>query len=127
MTDASMLKTDGDVDVLELRQALWDAYGTLGFDQDGDQTPAAVRDLPNVVRRAAAESVRDYEDLAAEAESQAERLEVLEEIRRWAADGWRAVADPLTDGSVRHKWRHPDHPMQEMSGELAAVLWPDPE
>lgn len=44
-----------------LRQALWDVYGALGFDQDGDATPTGVQDLPGVVLRAAREFARDYD------------------------------------------------------------------
>lgn len=43
------------------RQALWDVYGILGFDQDGDPTPAAVGDLGEMVRRAAREFRQDYD------------------------------------------------------------------
>lgn len=123
MTDASTLKTDGDVDVLELRQALWDVYGTLGFDQDGDRTPAAVCDLPNVVRRAAVDATRDYEDLASEAESQAERSEALEEIRQRVADGWTAERYPDAEGAL---WVAPGRFPEPARVEVAAVLWPDP-
>lgn len=34
-------KKDPEALLSEALQAMWDAYGTLGFDQDGDKTPAA--------------------------------------------------------------------------------------
>jgi len=33
-------------ELAELRQAVWDAYGILGFDQDGDDTPDALAHPP---------------------------------------------------------------------------------
>lgn len=43
------------VKVAELRQALWDVYAELGFDTDGDPTPAAVVNLIPMVVSAAKE------------------------------------------------------------------------
>jgi hypothetical protein len=44
------------------RQALWDIYGILGFDQDGNKEPH-VSDLIGCVVRAATEFRADYDDL----------------------------------------------------------------
>lgn len=52
-----------DTRLADAHQALWDVYGALGFDQDGDKTPGAMRDLENVVRSAAEEFRRDYDSL----------------------------------------------------------------
>lgn len=41
--------------ITELRQALWDVYAELGFDTDGDPTPAAVVNLIPMVVSAAKE------------------------------------------------------------------------
>lgn len=46
----------------ELKQSLWDIYGALGCDQDGDKTPAALTypPLTELVLEAAKEASRDY-------------------------------------------------------------------
>ena len=46
-------------DFTAARQALWDVYEALGFDTDGDATPAAVVGLNEMVVRAAEEVRRD--------------------------------------------------------------------
>ena len=51
------------IDHAGLRQALWDIYAILGFDTDGDPTPAAVGHLADVVVGAAREFRSDYDDL----------------------------------------------------------------
>jgi hypothetical protein len=74
MTD-SVLKERANADALikELqsgeqlrthRQALWDIYGILGFDQDGDKTPDALAypGLIELVVEAAKEARRDYDE-----------------------------------------------------------------
>lgn len=56
---------DEAVDQIEsLRQALWDIYGILGFDQDGDETPRALSfpALETLVRDAAREYRADVEE-----------------------------------------------------------------
>jgi hypothetical protein len=61
---ALLAERDGaEAKVTYLLQALWDVYGILGFDQDGDATPAAVKgDLADLVRNAAREARRDYDE-----------------------------------------------------------------
>ena len=51
---------DLDYSAVALRQALWDVYAALGFDTDGDKTPAGVLDLRRVVVSAAKEIRSDY-------------------------------------------------------------------
>jgi hypothetical protein len=58
---AAPASEDDEHDITALRQALWDAYEALGFDTDGDRTPAAVHDLRRVVLNAAREFRQDYE------------------------------------------------------------------
>ena len=52
-----------------LRQAVWDAYGILGFDQDGDATPDALAHppLPDFLRQFAAEARLDADEALNEA------------------------------------------------------------
>lgn len=45
----------------DLRQAVWDAYIAMGFDTDGNDTPAGVQDLPGLIRRCASEMRADYD------------------------------------------------------------------
>jgi len=52
---------DLDYNLLALRQALWDVYAELGFDTDGDKTPAGVRDLRRLVVSAAKGLRSDYD------------------------------------------------------------------
>lgn len=53
----------------------------------------------------------------------AERLEALEEIRQRVADGWRPVwVDPLVSSCA---WVAGPR-VENMSAEVAAVLWPAP-
>lgn len=51
--------------VVAYRQALWDIYGILGFDQDGDPTPDALVAPPliEVVVNAAKEFRAEYDEL----------------------------------------------------------------
>lgn len=51
-----------DYDVVALRQALWDVYEILGFDTDGDKTPAAQMRLRKIVIDAAREFRKDYDE-----------------------------------------------------------------
>jgi len=52
-----------EVQLAELRQAVWDAYGILGFDQDGDKTPdhLVYPPLPDFLRQFAREMRNDYD------------------------------------------------------------------
>lgn len=57
-------------EIMRLRQALWDIYGVLGFDQDGQtEAPMPGRitpDITEVVLSAAKEHRKDYDDLLRE-------------------------------------------------------------
>lgn len=55
-----------DYDVTALRQALWDVYAALGFDTDGDRTPAAVKNLRQLVVDAAKTFRQDYDQALSE-------------------------------------------------------------
>ncbi len=56
-------------EILRLRQALWEIYGILGFDTDGDPTPIAlVGDIAALVVDAAKEHRKEYDDLLQPAE-----------------------------------------------------------
>ncbi|AGW41726.1 hypothetical protein O159_22860 [Leifsonia xyli subsp. cynodontis DSM 46306] len=62
-------------------QALWDVYGILGFDRDGDPTPAAcltsgAEDFANSMVAAAWEARENTEEAVRE-----ERRDALEEVR----------------------------------------------
>jgi hypothetical protein len=57
------MEDDLDYNSLALRQALWDVYAALGFDTDGDKTPAGVQDLRRVVVNAAKVIRSDYDAL----------------------------------------------------------------
>jgi len=77
-----------------LRQALWDVYGILGFDQDGDRTPAACVDLIGTVVTAAKLERTEFECLLArieqlEAERDAQRVATVEFFKQldWLAIG----------------------------------------
>ena len=56
-------------EVLRLRQAIWDAYGALGFDQDGLSTPpgGTSTDLAELIVSAAKEHREDYDAACEEA------------------------------------------------------------
>jgi len=82
--------------VASLRQAYWDARAAMGFDNDGDPTPAALLSPMEDLMRQDAESQReDYQsalrELAA-AEAQVAQLradaerkdEAMEKLRQWA-------------------------------------------
>ena len=63
----------------ELRQAVWDARATLGFDNSGNPTPDALKHptLAELVKRDAAEFRKDYDDALLEScaiEANYERL-----------------------------------------------------
>lgn len=55
--------------VRDYRQALWDIYGILGFDQDGDKTPDTLVHPPliQLVKEAAEQFRKDYDDACEEA------------------------------------------------------------
>jgi hypothetical protein len=56
VTDAGETADTSPSDTItQLRQGLWDVYKTLGFDTDGEETPAAVTNLVTVVTKAAQE------------------------------------------------------------------------
>ena len=60
------IRTDAE-EIARLRQALWDIYGILGFDTDGDPTPAAlVTDIVPLVVNAAKEFRQDHDALNAD-------------------------------------------------------------
>ena len=49
----------------ELEQALWDIYGILGYDQDGDPTPAACKEgLIKLVVESAEEFRQEADELS---------------------------------------------------------------
>lgn len=64
--------------ITTLQQALWDIYGILGFDQDGDKTPGPIlagarlsgaspnEALIGLVRMAAETTRKDYDDCLGE-------------------------------------------------------------
>lgn len=57
---------DAGAENVKHRQALWDIYGILGFDQDGDPTPIALKsDLAKLVVDAAREFRADFDSLEA--------------------------------------------------------------
>ena len=72
--DTPLTKTAGVLiqkiskELKESRQALWDIYGILGFDTDGDKTPDALKypPLTELVVNAAKESRQDYDNLLQE-------------------------------------------------------------
>lgn len=67
----------------QLRQAVWDARAIMGFDNDGDPTPAAVVDLHRLVLTDA-QDMRDRDD---EAIASYEALEArLEHYKLWFGD-----------------------------------------
>lgn len=79
------------------RQALWDIYGILGFDQDGDPTPAAIaNDLAAMVVEAAreyrADGLLDEEGWERSNAALAERVRYLERVLDEAAVTLRAAA-----------------------------------
>lgn len=55
-----------DYDAGALRQALFDVYEALGYDTDGDRTPAGWKNLRKVVVNAAKEFRSDYEQALSE-------------------------------------------------------------
>lgn len=52
-------------EIVRLRQGLWDVYAALGFDTDGDRTPAALAhpDIVTLVLAAANEARADYDEV----------------------------------------------------------------
>lgn len=60
------------------QQALWDIYGILGFDQDGDREPHC-DDLIGVVLSAAIEFRQDYDDACEEIEQLEHALRIARE------------------------------------------------
>lgn len=80
-------------EVARLRQGLWDIYGALGQDTDGDPTPAAlVGDIVKLVLEAAETASRDYANALAVKVPPTAVLEIaLEAIR--ANDKWHVDYD----------------------------------
>lgn len=74
-------------EVERYRQAIWDARALMGFDNDGDPTPAAVTypHLADMLLRDAAEFRKDYDEACSEA-AEAEGL-------RADAGKWRKYGD----------------------------------
>ena len=78
----------------ELRQAVWDAYGVLGFDQDGDATPdhLAYPALPDFVRQFATEMRKDYDEACDEAcvvmDEMLHKAEVYDRIAAIVREPW---------------------------------------
>jgi hypothetical protein len=72
----------------ELRQACWDARATLGFDNDGDPTPAALvyPTLAELVKRDAAEFRKDYDDALTELASLQRERDANAERYLWLRD-----------------------------------------
>lgn len=67
----------------EAQQALWDVYGILGFDQDGDKTPPKVTPpLETVVKNAAQEFRKDSDETEERERQLQARVEELEELSR---------------------------------------------
>ena len=62
------LAADLEDQVIQLKQAVWDAYGILGFDQDGQPTPAALTHppMPDFVRQFATEARKEIDEQADE-------------------------------------------------------------
>ena len=71
-------------EVERLRQALWDIYGILGFDQDGDRTPHALvhPDLVTLVVEAAKEYRAQQDEYVAEIDRHVDLLNRYEEAER---------------------------------------------
>lgn len=75
-------------ELAELRQAVWDAYGILGFDQDGDTTPdhLVAPPLPVFLREFAREERERFDEACEEAATFARKAEVYDRIAEIVAE-----------------------------------------
>lgn len=90
--EAAKLQSERDAlaaEVLRYRQAIWDARALMGFDNDGNPTPAALAypHLADMLLRDAAEFRKDYDQAC----SEADEVEGL----RADAERYRFLASPL--------------------------------
>jgi hypothetical protein len=110
---------DADPGYLVATQALWDIYGVLGYDQDGDRTPSAVIAGAGSVERFAEQMVaaaREHvaDDLANDQEMDTRNRELTQELARL-----RAGSEPMPPQPSPH---------YPTPGELwTALLSHDPE
>lgn len=91
-----MRYADHAAEVAALKQAYWEARAILGFDNDGDPTPAALTfpTIPDLMRRDAAEFRKDYDeacDALAAANARAEAAEAV------CAEAYQVVGSLLSD------------------------------
>lgn len=90
--------TDSD-EIAPLRQAIWDAYGILGFDRDGDPTPDALvyPSLGDLIRQAATEQRKDYDDALSEIERLRSLLgDLLVDCENWGCAPADRYAEALS-------------------------------
>lgn len=76
-SEAELVAKPLRAEIEDLRQAIWDAYGILGFDQDGDKSHKGLVSppWPDFLRQFATQAARDYD-------------EACEEAVRPSAGGW---------------------------------------
>ena len=88
-------------EIRKLKQMMWDAYGILGFDTDGDETPDACVGWPHGFLAAVREARSAADAAQREAQEQRERADRLEAALLDRRQGYDAPVPGLAEARGR--------------------------